>query len=299
MGNLADELDFADSDDEDWDYDAEPESETVQEAEIDHVLGQEIHDDGSRDSAVHVEQKTNTPLPHRNFSRPTSRDAEPDSSHLLSPELEDALAQISRLANPASHQNPDTISRTLVALQNLPPQQSLEVHTQRLTTSTNSLSSHIIQQTKHFASLSASLFAPFGFGTPLDFQIIDDKVLPAISQVIQDLPAPDSRALHTLSRLDRETTDLIQTLAALSDSLQMGRQTTASAARHLRNTQLMVSEMRRERDLADQAQWLIEKEDWDHRLAERHCASECRDVVGGFEQVFEGLRRGLEEKIAA
>jgi predicted GNAT family N-acyltransferase len=299
MGNLADELDFADSDDEDWDYDAEPESETVQEAEIDHVLGQEIHDDGSRDSAVHVEQKTNTPLPHRNFSRPTSRDADPDSSHLLSPELEDALAQISRLANPASHQNPDTISRTLVALQNLPPQQSLEVHTQRLTTSTNSLSSHIIQQTKHFASLSASLFAPFGFGTPLDFQIIDDEVLPAISQVIQDLPTPDSRALHTLSRLDRETTDLIQTLAALSDSLQMGRQTTASAARHLRNTQLMVSEMRRERDLADQAQWLIEKEDWDHRLAERHCASECRDVVGGFEQVFEGLRRGLEEKIAA
>jgi predicted GNAT family N-acyltransferase len=299
MGNLADELDFADSDDEDWDYDAEPESGTVQETGIDHVLGQETHDDGSRDSAVHVEQKTNTPLPHRNFSRPTSRDAEPDSSHLLSPELEDALAQISRLANPASHQNPDTISRTLVALQNLPPQQSLEVHTQRLTTSTNSLSSHIIQQTKHFASLSASLFAPFGFGTPLDFQIIDDEVLPAISQVIQDLPAPDSRALHTLSRLDRETTDLIQTLAALSDSLQMGRQTTASAARHLRNTQLMVSEMRRERDLADQAQWLIEKEDWDHRLAERHCASECRDVVGGFEQVFEGLRRGLEEKIAA
>jgi hypothetical protein len=299
MGNLADELDFADSDDEDWDYDAEAEPGTIQETATDHVLGEGAHEEGSRDSGVHVEQKTNTPLPHRNFSRPTSRDVESDPSDALSPELEDTLAQISRLANPASHQNPDTISRTLVALQNLPPQQSLEVHTQRLTTSTNSLSSHIIQQTKHFASLSASLFAPFGFGTPLDFQIIDDEVVPAISQVIQDLPAPDSRALHTLSRLDRETTDLIQTLAALSDSLQMGRQTTASAARHLRNTQLMVSEMRRESDLADQAQWLIEKEGWDQRLAERHCASECRDVVGGFEQVFEGLRRGLEEKIAA
>lgn len=300
MGNLADELDFADSDDEDWDYDAEAEPESLQDAGTDHVLGEGLqHDEGPRDSGVHVEHKTNTPLPHRNFSRPTTRDAEPDASHALSPELEDALAQISRLANPASHQNPDTISRTLVALQNLPPQQSLEVHTQRLTTSTNSLSSHILQQTKHFASLSASLFAPFGFGTPLDFQIIDDEVVPAIIQVIQDLPAPDSRALHNLSRLDRETTDLIQTLAALSDSLQMGRQTTASAARHLRNTQLMVSEMRRESDLADQAQWLIEKEDWDHRLAERSCARECRDVVGGFEQVFEGLRRGLEEKVAA
>jgi hypothetical protein len=299
MGNLADELDFADSDDEDWDYDAEAEPGNTQEAGIDHVLDQAPHDEGPRDSGVHVEKKMNTPLPHRNFSRPTSRDAEPDTSNPLSPELEDALAQISRLANPASHQNPDTISRTLVALQNLPPQQSLEVHTQRLTTSTNSLSSHIIQQTKHFASLSASLFAPFGFGTPLDFDIIDDEVMPAISQVMHDLPAPDSRALHTLSRLDRETTDLIQTLAALSDSLQMGRQTTASAARHLRNTQQMVSEMRRESDLADQAQWIIEKEDWDRRLAERCCASECRDVVGGFEQVFEGLRRGLEEKVAA
>jgi len=300
MGNLADELDFADSDDEDWDYDAEAEPESLDNTGTDHVLDQGLqHDEGPRDSGVHVEQKTNTPLPHRNFSRPTTRDAEPEPPNALSPELEDALAQISRLANPTSHQNPDTISRTLVALQNLPPQQSLEVHTQRLTTSTNSLSSHIIQQTKHFASLSASLFAPFGFGTPLDFQIIDDEVVPAITQVIQDLPAPDSRALHTLSRLDRETTDLIQTLAALSDSLQMGRQTTASAARHLRNTQLMVSEMRRESDLADQAQWLIEKEDWDHRLAERSCARECRDVIGGFDQVSEGLRRGLEDKVAA
>lgn len=300
MGNLADELDFADSDDEDWDYDGEAELDTVQETGMAHVLKEGTQDDeGPRDSGVHVEQKTNTSLPHRNPSQATARDVDSDSSNIFSHELEDALAQISRLANPASHQNPDTISRTLIALQNLPPQQSLEVHTQRLTTSTNSLSSHIIQQTKHFASLSASLFAPFGFGTPLDFQIIDDEVVPAISQVIQNLPAPDSRALHTLSRLDRETSDLIQTLSTLSDSLQMGRQTTASAARHLRNTQLMVSEMRRESDLADQAQWLIEKEDWDHRLAERYCASECRDVVGGFEQVFEGLRRGLEEKIAA
>ncbi|KAH0292767.1 hypothetical protein KCU62_g1777, partial [Aureobasidium sp. EXF-3399] len=300
MGNLADELDFADSDDEDWDYDAEAEPGSLQETETDHVLDEGLqHDEGPRDSGVHVEQKTNPALPHRNFSRPTTRDAEPEPPNALSPELEDALAQISRLANPTSHQNPDTISRTLVALQNLPPQQSLEVHTQRLTTSTNSLSSHIIQQTKHFASLSASLFAPFGFGTPLDFQIVDDEVVPAITQVIQDLPTPDSRALHTLSRLDRETTDLIQTLAALSDSLQMGRQTTASAARQLRNTQLMVSEMRRESDLADQAQWLIEKEHWDHRLAERSCARECRDVIGGFDQVFKGLRRGLEDKVAA
>ncbi|KAH0347270.1 HD-domain/PDEase-like protein, partial [Aureobasidium melanogenum] len=300
MGNLADELDFADSDDEDWDYDGEAEPDIAQEAGIELALGEEKQDDeGPRDSGIHVEQKNNTLLPHRNPSQLAARDADADSFNIFSHELEDALAQISRLANPTSHQNPDTISRTLVALQNLPPQQSLEIHTQRLTTSTNSLSSHIIQQTKHFASLSASLFAPFGFGAPLDFQIIDDEVVPAISQVIQNLPAPDSRALHTLSRLDRETTDLIQTLAALSDSLQMGRQTTASAARHLRNTQQMVSEMRRESDLADQAQWLIEKEDWDRRLTERYCANECRDVVGGFEQVFEGLRRGLEEKIAA
>ncbi|KAI5195175.1 hypothetical protein E4T39_08335 [Aureobasidium subglaciale] len=304
MGNLADELDFADSDEDDWDYDGEAEPSTMQDAVTERRLDEgkqdgAAEDEGPRDSGVHVDRKTNDALPHRNFSRPTSRDADSDASNIFSLELEDAMANISRLANPASHQNPDTISRTLVALQNLPPQQALEAHTQRLTTSTNSLSSHIIQQTKQFASLSASLFAPLGFGAPLDFQIIDDEVVPAISQVIQDLPAPDSRALHNLSRLNRETTDLIQTLAALSDSLQMGRQTTASAARHLRNTQLMVSEMRRESDLADQARWRIEKEDWDQRLAGRYCASECHDALLGFEQAFEGLRRGLEEKIAA
>lgn len=307
MGNLADELDFADSDEEDWDYDAQAETEAgaiqdgvTEDARAEATQDGTIEEDqGARDSGVHVEQKSNTPLPHRNFSRPMSRDADSDSSNIFSFELEDAMAQISRLANPASHQNPDTISRTLVALQNLPPQQSLEAHTQRLTTSTNSLSSHIIQQTKYFASLSASLFSPFGLGAPLDFDIVDDHVLPAITQVMQDSPTPDSRPLHALSRLDRETADLIQTLAALSDSLQMGRQTTASAARHLRNTQTMVSDMRRESDLAEQAKWRIEKENWDHRLAERYCASECRDVVGGFEQVFEGLRKGLEEKIAA
>ncbi|KAH0126349.1 hypothetical protein KCU67_g17464, partial [Aureobasidium melanogenum] len=38
MGNLADELDFADSDDEDWDYDGEAEPDTAQEAAIEHAL---------------------------------------------------------------------------------------------------------------------------------------------------------------------------------------------------------------------------------------------------------------------
>jgi hypothetical protein len=288
MGNLADELDFADTDEEDWDYDAEAEVDVVQQAgepgdaQSERAQDGAVDDGGPRDSGVDVEQKT-TASPDRIFSL----------------ELEDAMAHISRLANPSSHLNPDTISRTLVALQNLPPQQALETHTQRLTTSTNSLSSHIIQQTKHFASLSASLFSPFGIGAPLDCQIIDEQVLPTIAQVIKDLPAPDPRSLHALSRLNHETTDLIQTLAALSDSLQMGRQTTTSAARHLKNTQTIVSEMRRESDLADQAQWRIEKENWNDRLAERYCANECRDVIGGFEQVFEHLRKGLEDNIAA
>lgn len=282
MGNLADELDFADSDEEEWDSDGE----AAAEPSISAGQGQAHQQDdgeGPRDSGVHVEHKTGEG---------------DETANVFSVELEDAMSDVSRLANPASHQNPDTISRTLLALQNLPPQQSLEAHTQRLTTSTNSLSSHIMQQTKYFASLSASLFSPFGFGAPLDHQMIDDQVLPAIAQLVQDLPSPDSRSLGALSRLDRETADLVQTLAALSDSLQMGRQTTTSAARHLRSTHTMVSEMRRENDLAEQAKWRIEKEGWDYRLAERYCANECKDVVGGFEQVFEGLRKGLEEKTA-
>lgn len=212
--------------------------------------------------------------------------------------MEDAMAAIARLAEPTVHDQADTIARTLSALQHLGPQSTLETQTQRFTTSTNSLASHIIQQTRLLGSLSASLFSPFGLSAPLDPFVVDE-VIPQMQEVLQTLPQPDPSAPQSLSKLDRETTDLLRTLSSLADSLQMGRQTTSSAARVLRNTQTIVTQLRREADIAEQAKWKIEKEGWDRRLAERWYAGECKNVVGGFEQVCEGLRRGLEEKTAA
>ena len=230
-----------------------------------------------------------------------SRDSEAESpSDLFSPEMEDAMTNISRLANPpvTRQSDPAQLSKALSALQHLSPQAALETNTQRLTTSTNSLSSHLAQQTRIVASLSSSLFPPIGLATPLDLVVIED-LIPQMTQVLQCLPLPDPSALQGLSKLDRETTDLLRTLASLTDSLQMGKQATSMASRHLRNTLAMVTQLRRESDLAEQARWKIEKEGWDGKLAERWCASQCSDVVGGFEKACEGLKRGLEESAVA
>lgn len=338
-GNLADELEFADEDDWDDDAVDEGVSGMSLADEVDRTwadgddntstslsldkgayrLLEPTQTDGARDSGIDVVYPATTPSPqaarlpshtasprpqskqhsHRNFSRPMSRDSEADPVQVFTIELEQALAAVSRLADPAARQaHADTVPRTVSALQNLTPQAALETHTQRLTTSTNSLSSHIVQQTRLLASLSSSLFSPFAFTAPLDPLDIDE-VLPVLAQALQDLPSPDARALQALAKFDRETADLVHTLAGLTDSLQMGRQTTSSAARHLRSTHAMVTELRRENELAEQAKWKIEKDAWDRRLGERWCARECSDVVGGFEQVCEGLRQGLVDKMAA
>lgn len=267
--------------------------------------------DGARDSGVDVAYKSSpthhsissVPLqskqqPHRNFSRPMSRDSDSDHpSGLFTLEMEDAINAIARLANPPPLHHPDAIPNALSALQHLTPQSALEANTQRLTTSTNSISSHLAQQTRIVSSLSSSFFTPLSIASPLDVAALDDMAT-GIAEVLRILPMPDARALQALTKLDRETTDLLHTLSALTDSLQMGKQATTSASRHLRNTLTMVTQLRRESDLAEQAKWKIEKEGWERKLGERWCAKECGDVVGGFEQVCEGLRRGLEDRLA-
>lgn len=335
-GNLADELEFADEDDE-WNDETLDEgvsgislADEVEDGSWNATGEQSMHHDlsrhecdlvlaaqtdGARDSGIDVAYRASPSSQHstisptlqnkpqllRNFSRPISRDSDVESplENPFSLEMEHAMTAISRLADPPSNQqDADTISRALNSLQHLSPQTALETNTQRLTTSTNSISSHLAQQTRLIASLSSSLFPPFGISTPLDLAVIDD-ILPQMAQLVQARPLPDARALQGLTKLDRETTDLLHTLASLTDSLQMGKHTTSNAARQLRNTHAMVTQLRMESDMAEQAKWRIEKEGWDRKLADRWCARECSDVLGGFEQVCEGLRRGLEERVAA
>lgn len=337
MGNLADELEFADE--EEWDEDGSILDEgignmsmadeldrrsdvghenTGHSEEQDRRISQDpAQPEGARDSGVDVEFKSSPAIPK--FSNgpfrqsPKTQSRPPSSSYSVngrpgsgaenaeepfSLELEDAMSAIARLADPQHLQRSDTISRTLSAMQDLTPQANLETQTQRLVTNINSLTSNLLQQSRTLSSLSSSLFSPFAFTAPLDALDIDD-IIPDIIEVIESMPFPDPRALQGLAKLDRETTDLVQTLAGLTDTLQMGKQVTSSAARQLRTTETMVTGLRRERERADEARWIIEKEGWEGKLAQRWCASECKDVVGGFETVCEGLRQGLENSVAA
>lgn len=334
-GNLADELEFADEDDdvdEDEDdgawgeeMDGQDDGNMLHANSREHSMTHQpdrhqgdlqlsTQTDGARDSGVDVGYKS-YPSPNThpstllkpsqsgkipfNFSRPISRDGpvEPKAD-LFTPEMEDAMNAVSRLANPPALQKPDPIPAVLDQLRALYPQTTLETHTQRLTTSTTSLSSHLTRQTRLIASLSSALFTPFGAASPLDTASLDDMVAETVL-LLQNIPSSDARALQGLTRLNRETTDLLHTLSSLTDSLQVGKQATSSAARHLRTTQTMVSQLRLESELAEQGRWKIEREGWDSKLSGRWCARECSDVVGGFEQVCDGLRRGLEEKLAA
>jgi len=142
------------------------------------------------------------------------------------------------------------------------------------------------------------LFSPFSFSAPLDEESLEDLVV-VVADLLQELPAPDTRVLQSVAKLDRETVDVRYALSTLIDSLQVGKQTATSASRLLRATQTMVVELRRERQAAEEARFWIEQDDWDHRIAERWCATSCKDIVGGFETVCDGLRKSIEESAAA
>ena len=319
MGNLADELDFAD---EDWEQEENElehsfADEETEDSQLDngHSTPRSQHlldppqTDGARDSGIDMGYRGSpeatrktldtarkvSALHHgENTRRPSSRYEQEETEGKFSLELEDAMSAIARLADPANDLRPDTTSRTVSALQDLTAQTTIESHSHRLSTSMDSVSAHLTEQTKFLQSVSSSIFSPFAFASPLD-AIDVDEVSTLVARILQDLPTPDVRALQGLNKLDKETGELLQVLSALLDSLQMGKQAASNAARHLRVTQSMASELRREREQADEAMFLIEKEDWDRKLQNRQCAAECRDVVSGFERVCNGLRKGLEE----
>ena len=329
MGTLADELDFAE---DDWDEEGgdseEDEHEVTEEMNVDDSidlenvelgqstpLWQQLRDppqtDGARDSGIDVGYPFSSPPSHDkpdsrrtrkpSFTRrPSALSRKASSRHeqevvedKFSLELEEAMNDIARLADPANNVQADTMSRTVSALQDLSAQTTIETQSHRLTTSMNSLSAHLLDEAKSLQSLSSTLFSPFSLSSPIT-NIDTDSLSALITQLLTQLPVPDIRALQTLSRLSKETTELTRILSGLLDSLQVGKQVAAGAARHLRATQAMATELRRERERADEARVWIEREEWEARLRERWCAGQCRDVVGGFERVCEGLRKEIE-----
>ena len=293
MGNLADELDQLDDEDEG--------DEDTAGALIENDEKVPSPVDGARDSGIDVSYSSKRNSPYiKNFSKPfgiagkssPSKENE-EQEEKLSPELEEQMNSIARMASYASTLDDPLIPRTIALLQDLGNQSSLEAGVQRLNTSTNSMTSHLTAQSKTLQGLMTSLYSPLAiFSMPIDPELVDET-LPLIEALVNDLPLPDPAPLQGLQKLDRETANVIQTLSQLTDTLQMGKHTTNTASRHLRTTQTMVAELRRERERADTARQELSQSNWNDRIRDRWCAGECRDIMGGFEQMCDSLREDL------
>ncbi|KAF2721860.1 hypothetical protein K431DRAFT_210933, partial [Polychaeton citri CBS 116435] len=243
----------------------------------------------------------------------------------LSRDLEELMVAVAKMAN-SSGSAPSTsaaastatnedplIPRAIAQLQDLGNQTALEQGATRLNTSTNSMTSHLTSQTKSLQSLASSLYKPFGaaayFPTnPTSASALSsvdpatlEETIPFLDALLSNLPHPDTAPLQGLQKLSRETDNVMQTLSQLTDTLQMGKQATGAAARHLRTTQMIVAELRRERERADDARLELASEgakEWEDKVRRKWCRSECEDVVKGFEGYCDSLRVRLEEATA-
>ncbi|EMC94458.1 hypothetical protein BAUCODRAFT_35678 [Baudoinia panamericana UAMH 10762] len=298
LGNLADELDQLDDEE---DYDDGPSEEAIERPRE--------SEKEPRDSGIDVSYNSRKSSPlMRNFSKPFgSTDKPPDTitatdqqaamEDRLSPDLEDAINSIARMTSYTSTSEDPLVPRTMALLQDLGNQAGLEASVQRLATSTNSMTSHLLAQAKGLQALSSNLYPPLlAFSASLNTEAVEEAI-PSINNLLQDLPLPDSAPLQGLQKLSRETSNVIQTLGQLIDTLQMGKQITNSASRCLRTTQTMVVDLRLEREKADLARHELAKSNVEKRLRERTCAAECQDVMAGFEEVCDALRASLEQDI--
>lgn len=107
------------------------------------------------------------------------------------------------------------------------------------------------------------------------------------------MPRPSTSAFNSLTALHTLTSDLVQTLNYLSDTLHMSRQTTTTATRRLRSAKELVTEMRREEELKEEGERWLTRGNWSERLEKRECAGVCGEVIGGFEEVCNGWRERL------
>ncbi|KZF25120.1 hypothetical protein L228DRAFT_243912 [Xylona heveae TC161] len=221
-------------------------------------------------------------------------DSDLEESPGITSGLEARMAVIESLARRGTEENGgegDTVvERVVNGLRDLGGQSGVEGGATRLITAHTALSTHLTHQTRTLHSLAFPLFSPLS--VPPDGDAIDE-LLPILSDTATLVPQPSAAALSSLSQLSYLTTDLVRMLDHLSDSLHMSRQTTTAAARRLRSARELTAEMRRETDAREESERWIERGSWQTRLAERQCATVCREVVGGFEEVCQGWRDRL------
>jgi hypothetical protein len=314
LGNLADELADALSgsgDEDDDGYYEEDIREQPSDASLD--LPQDGTRDGVegiRDSGVDVEDRTQLPMRNKNLhlSPPINArghrrqgsaydgseyGSESDlESAGMPPSLVARMDAVESLTRRGTESGPadSVFKRVTDGLGDLGSQSSVEASTTRLITAHSALATHLAHQTRQLHNLTFPLLSPLVL--PPDAETIDD-LLPLLVSLSDDMPRPTTSAYTSLAALHTVTSDLVQTLNYLSDTLHMSRQTTTTAARRLKSAKEMVAEMKREEELKEEGERWLMRGNWGERLQKRECAGVCRDVVGGFEEVCNGWRDRL------
>lgn len=308
LGNLADELADALSGDEDDDgYYEEGEGEQLSDGALESPKdrAEEI-----RDSGVDVEEHKQ--LPARNKKLELSPPPNPKSHRRqgsaydgseygsesdletagMPPSLVARMDAVESLARRGTDGGPadKVFHRVTEGLRDLGSQASVEGSTTRLITAHSALATHLAHQTRQLHNLTFPLLSPLVM--PPDAETIDE-LLPLLVSLSDDMPRPATAAYNSLAALQTLTSDLVQTLNYLSDTLHMSRQTTTTATRRLKSAKDMVAEMKREEELREEGERWLTKGNWGERLEKRECADVCRDVVSGFEEMCNDWRAKL------
>lgn len=160
----------------------------------------------------------------------------------------------------------------------------------RLITAHSALTTHLSHQTRQLHNLTFPLLSPL---VPSPDAETIDELIPLLLSLSDNMPRPSTTAFNSLAALHTITSDLVQTLNYLSDTLHMSRQTTTTATRRLRSAKELVTEMRREEELREEGERWLTRGNWGERLEKRECAGVCGEVIGGFEEVCNGWRERL------
>ncbi|KAK4169151.1 hypothetical protein QBC43DRAFT_308797 [Cladorrhinum sp. PSN259] len=328
LGNLADELagafddDYDDYDGQEGEYDDEEELDGESRGsgapgitlETDDEDAQDSKRDGGvRDSGVDVESPQNMIAHHRGsltLPSPTGKRghrrkaSDYDGSEFgtdsdlespgMPPRLVEKMDEVESLARRGTEKTGSvmdgTFARVTEGLRDLGSQSGLEGCATRLITAHSALTTHLTHQTRQLHNLTFPLLSPLV--APPDPEEIDN-LLPMLIDLSDYMPRPSTTALQSLSSLRSLTSDLVETLNYLSDTLHMSRQTTTTATRRLKSAKDLVHELREDEELRAEGERWIAKGNWGERLQRRECAHVCGDVVGGFEEVCNSWRAKL------
>lgn len=313
LGNLADELADALSDgDEDEYYEDETPLANPDAHLLDDTASTD-RQDGIRDSGVDVTSPTGRginkrltltlqPVPngkhHRRINSEYDGSEYGSDSDLESPGMPSSLVAkidaVESLARRGTENNggptDGVFQRVTDGLRDLGSQSNVEGHATRLITAHSALSTHLTHQTAQLHKLTFPLLNPLAM--PPDAETID-LLIPELTTLQDSLPRPTTTAHDALKSLHSMTNDLVNTISILSDTLHMSRQTTTTAARRLKSAKELVAELRRDEEMRDEGEAWLARGNWGDRLRDRECASECRDVIGGFEAVCNDWRARL------